>query len=109
MTRLLRAAALAASVSLALATQSNAAHAEQASGPPPAWAAVASAEKVATLGTGTAAMGSLMIVLDVLGIVEKDAPKESSLARVPVRKPTWLSPEPPKTPLLYSSVVVAKF
>lgn len=47
-------------------------------------------------------------VLDVLGLIEKDAPK-ITFTRAVERTPTWLSPEPPKTPLLYSSLVVAKF
>ena len=48
------------------------------------------------------------IVLDVLGVVEKGAPKTTAATLAP-RTPTWLSPDPPKTPLFYSSLVVAKF
>ena len=59
--------------------------------------------------TASAAMGKVMLVLDVLGIVEKNAAKAVTLARAHARTPTWLAPEPPKTPLLYSSLVVAKF
>jgi hypothetical protein len=93
MPRLLHAAALVATVSIAVLTQSTSAHAAQPELP---------------ASTGPA-MSRLMTVLDVLGIVDKDAPPESELAHVSARKPTWLSPEPPKTPLLYSSLVVMKF
>jgi hypothetical protein len=81
-------------VSLAVLTRTSAAHAAETMGPPP---------------VNAAAMSGLMTVLDVLGIVEKDAPKEDPFVQAPVRKPTWLAPEPPKTPLLYSSLVVMKF
>ena len=50
-------------------------------------------------------MGSLMVVLDVLGIMDKDAPQPIATTRTA----TFLQPDPPKTPLFYSSLVVAKF
>jgi hypothetical protein len=66
---------------------------------------VASPVRLALTTTSATAMGSLMIVLDVLGIMEKDAPKPNDKTRTA----TFLSPEPPKTPILYSTVTVAKF
>ena len=86
---------LAAGV-LAVLTHATVARAEAPPAPPAAPAAPA------------AAMGHLMVVLDVLGVVEKGAPKTTAATLAP-RTPTWLSPDPPKTPLFYSSLVVAKF
>jgi hypothetical protein len=111
--------ALAAVSTFAVLGQSTTAHADPPSGPPAASAApaptaaggavvVAIAEKAATTSTSTS-MGTVMIVLDVLGLVEKGAPKGAARAHAAVRTPIWLQPEPPKTPLFYSSLVVAKF
>ena len=98
-----------AAATLALLTQATPAHAETVTpGAVTAAMTVASVTTPARLAltpAATAAMGSLMVVLDVLGIVERDAPKPVQTTRTA----TWLSPEPPKTPLLYSSLVVAKF
>ena len=60
--------------------------------------------RLALTTTSATSMGSLTVVLDVLGFND-DAPKPN----VRTRTATWLQPEPPRTPLLYSSVVVAKF
>lgn len=83
---------------LAMVGQVTVAHAAEPAEPPQA---VNAADKLVT----SSSMSGLMVVLDVLGIVEKNAPKGIGHARTP----TWLAPEPPKTPLLYSSLVVAKF
>jgi len=66
---------------------------------------VATPARIALTTTSASPMGSLMVVLDVLGIMEKEAPKPAATTRTA----TFLSPEPPKTPLFYSSLVVAKF
>ena len=101
--------ALAAAATLAVLAQTATAKADPPPGPPPATAtAVAIAEKAATTSTG-ASVGTVMVVLDVLGLVEKGAPKGAARVHAAVRTPTWLQPEPPKTPLFYSSLVVAKF
>jgi hypothetical protein len=114
----LRSAALAPvlfafAFAFALVTASRVAHAEPTA-PPPRPAAPqtvrAAAEGLAPT-PGTAAMvGHLLVVLDVLGLVEQNAPVVTApTGRTVARSPSWLSPEPPKTPLLYSSLVVAKF
>ena len=104
--------ALAAAAILAVTAQTATAKADPPAGPPPAGTttatAVAIAEKAATTST-TASVGTVMVVLDVLGLVEKGAPKGAARVHAAVRTPTWLQPEPPKTPLFYSSLVVAKF
>lgn len=113
----LRSFALAAAATFAVLGQTATAHADDSAGPPAATtttAAAASArvvtaaEKAAATST-SASMGTVMIVLDVLGLVEKGAPKGAARVHAAVRTPTWLQPEPPKTPLIYSSLVVAKF
>lgn len=93
----------AAALGLALLTQTSSAHADPPVIAPPAPAATPT--RIALTTTSATAMGSLMIVLDVLGIMEKEAPKPSATTRTA----TFLSPEPPKTPLFYSSLTVAKF
>jgi hypothetical protein len=103
--------AFAAAATLAVMAQTATAHADPPSGPPPATsaaAALAIAEKAATTST-SASVGTVMVVLDVLGLVEKGAPKGAARVHAAVRTPTFLQPEPPKTPLFYSSLVVAKF
>ncbi len=105
--------ALAAAATLAIMAQTATAKADPpAPGPPPAASnaatAVAIVEKAATTST-SASVGTVMVVLDVLGLVEKGAPKGAARVHAAVRTPTWLQPEPPKTPLFYSSLVVAKF
>jgi hypothetical protein len=103
--------ALAAAATFALLAQTATAHADPPAGPPVASSAsgaVAAAEKAAATST-SAPVGTVMVVLDVLGLVEKDAPKGAARVHAAVRIPTWLQPEPPKTPLFYSSLVVAKF
>ncbi len=104
--------ALAAAATLAVMAQTATAKADPPAGPPSAGSttatAVAIAEKAATTSTG-ASVGTVMIVLDVLGLVEKGAPKGAARVHAAVRTPTWLQPEPPKTPLFFSSLVVAKF
>jgi hypothetical protein len=103
--------ALAAAATLAVLAQTSTAHADPPTGPPAATAtsgAVAIAEKTAATST-SASVGTVMVVLDVLGLVEKGAPKGAARVHAAVRIPTWLQPEPPKTPLFYSSLVVAKF
>lgn len=99
---------------LALLTHTGSAHADGpavvpvAPGRPvvPAVAPVLStAARIALTTSSATAMGSLMLVLDVLGIMESDTPKHAPTTRTA----TFLSPEPPKTPLIYSSLVVAKF
>jgi hypothetical protein len=98
---------------LALATTERAAHAEPSAPKPKPVAPQtvrAAAEALAPTPGTAAVVGHLIVVLDVLGIVEKNAPAAPSVAgRSFARSPSWLSPEPPKTPLLYSSLVVAKF
>jgi len=93
----------AAALGLALLTQTSSVHAETPTIAPPA--PVATPTRVALTTASASPMGSLMIVLDVLGIMEKEAPKPSATTRTA----TFLSPEPPKTPLFYSSLTVAKF
>ena len=108
--------ALAAAATLAVMAQTATAKADPPAdppaGPPSAGSttatAVAIAEKAATTSTG-ASVGTVMVVLDVLGLVEKGAPKGAARVHAAVRTPTWLQPEPPKTPLFFSSLVVAKF
>ena len=110
----LRCFALAAAATFAVLGQTTTAHADPDGAGPPAAAtpaaksAVAAAEK-AVATSASASMGTVMIVLDVLGLVEKGAPKGAARVHAAVRTPTWLQPEPPKTPLIYSSLVVAKF
>ena len=113
MTRL-RCFALTAAAALAVVAQSGTAHADPTAGPPAAGTTAAkttvadAAQKAAATST-SASVGTVMIVLDVLGLVEKGAPSPAARAHAAVRTPTWLQPEPPKTPLFYSSLVVAKF
>jgi len=110
MTRL-RCFALASAATLAVMAQTATAHADPPAGPPPvapSGGAVAMAEKAAATST-SATVGTVMVFLDVLGLVEKGAPKGAARVHAAVRTPTWLQPEPPKTPLFYSSLVVAKF
>lgn len=71
----------------------------------PASVPVITPARVALTTTAATSVGSLMIVLDVLGIMEKNGPKPAATTRTA----TFLSPDPPKTPLFYSSLVVAKF
>jgi hypothetical protein len=99
---------LGAVAALALLTQTGAARADGPVVTPvvaPASVPIATPARIALTTTSATPMGSLMIVLDVLGIMEKDAPKPAATTRTA----TFLSPEPPKTPLFYSSLVVAKF
>jgi hypothetical protein len=110
MPRLLPLVASVAVAALATLTQLNSAHADTPAVAPvvtvPAIAPqVATPTRIALTTTSALPIGSLMIVLDVLGIVEKGAPKPATTTRTA----TFLSPEPPKTPLFYSSLVVAKF
>jgi hypothetical protein len=104
--------ALAAAATLAIMAQTATAKADPPPGPPPpashAATAVAIVEKAATTST-SASVGTVKVVLDVIGLVEKGAPKGAARVHAAVRTPTWLQPEPPKTPLFYSSLVVAKF
>ena len=62
----------AAALALALLTQTGSAHAEPPVIAPPAPAATPT--RMALTTTSATPMGSLMIVLDVLGIMEKEAP-----------------------------------
>ena len=71
----------------------------------PVSAPVATLARIALTTTSATPMGSVLVVLDVLGIVEKNASKSGATTRTA----TFLSPDPPKTPLFYSSLVVAKF
>lgn len=71
----------------------------------PVSAPVATLARFALTTSSATPMGSVLVVLDVLGIVEKNASKSAATTRTA----TFLSPEPPKTPLFYSSLVVAKF
>ena len=106
----LRCFALAAAA-LAGIAQAATAHADPPAGPPPAGSgngAMAIAEKAAATST-SASMGTVMIVLDMLGLVEKDAPKGAARAHAAVRSPTWIQPEPPPIPFVYSKLVVARF
>ncbi len=104
MTRL-RCLAVAAALTIAAVGQTATAHADPPDAPAPAPAA-APAHVTAT----SAPMGNtVMFVLDALGLADKGAPSPALRAHAKVRTPTWLQPEPPKTPLLYSSLVVAKF
>ena len=91
---------LGAVAALALLTQAGAARADG-----PVVVPVATPARIALTTTSATPMGSLMLVLDVLGIMEKEAPKPAATTRTA----TFLSPEPPKTPVFYSSLVVAKF
>jgi hypothetical protein len=106
MTRL-RCLAVAAAVTIAAVGQTVTAHADppvaaDAPSPPPA--------RVTAVTTSSAPMGNtVMFVLDALGLADKGAPSPALRAHANVRTPTWLQPEPPKTPLFYSSLVVAKF
>ena len=94
---------------LALLTHATSAHADTPDIVPtvaaPTAASLATPARIALTTASASPIGSLMVVLDVLGIREKDAPKPSATTRTA----TFLSPEPPKTPLFYSSLVVAKF
>ena len=107
MARLHRIVLAVAVATFAVSTQTTVAHADPPPGPPPASASVQAAEQIALTNT-SAAMGGLMIVLDVLGIVEKNAPKAAAAA-AHARTPIWRTLEAPAKPLLYSSLVVAKF
>lgn len=71
----------------------------------PASVPVITPARVALTTLSATPIGTLMVVLDVLGIMEKAGPKPAAT----VRSATFLSPDPPKTPLFYSSLVVAKF
>ena len=97
-------------VALAVLTHATSAHADGPAALPvgavtPATVPVATPTRIALTTTSATPIGSLMVVLDVLGIMEKGAPKPAATTRTA----TFLSPEPPKTPLFYSSLVVAKF
>jgi hypothetical protein len=112
----LRCFALAAAATFAVLGQTATAHADpEGAGPPAAATTAASSARILTAAekavatSASASMGTVMIVLDVLGLVEKGAPKGAARVHAAVRTPTWLQPEPPKTPLIYSSLVVAKF
>jgi len=94
----LRCFALAAAATFAVLGQTTTAHADPPAGPPPAGASSTSAP-----------VGAVMDVLDVLGLVDKGAPTGAARVHAALRTPTWLQPEPPPTPLFYSSLVVAKF
>jgi len=103
MTRL-RCFALTAAAMIALVAQTATAHADPPEGP-----AAATPAQV-TAATAAAPVGNtVMFVLDALGLADKGAPSPALRAHAKVRTPIWLQPEPPKTPLLYSSLVVAKF
>jgi hypothetical protein len=104
----LRCFALTVAVALAVLGQAATSRADETAGPPAGASAAESAQKAAATST-SASMGTVMMVLDVLGLVEKGAPSPALRAHAKVRTPTWLQPEPPKTPLFYSSLVVAKF
>ena len=88
----------AAALALALLTQTGSAHAEPPVIAPPAPAATPT--RMALTTTSATPMGSLMIVLDVLGIMEKEAPKLSAtdadgdvpLARAPQDAALLLEP-----------------
>jgi len=97
MTRL-RCLAVAAALTIAAVGQTATAHADPPDAPAPA-----AAPAPAPMGN------TVMFVLDALGLADKGAPSPALRAHAKVRTPTWLQPEPPKTPLFYSSVVVAKF
>ena len=93
---------------LALLTQAGTARADGPIAAPvvaPVSAPVATLARIALTTSSATPMGSVLVVLDVLGIVEKNASKSAATTRTA----TFLSPEPPKTPLFYSSLVVAKF
>jgi hypothetical protein len=107
MPRLLPLVASVAVAALATLTQLSSAHAETPAvvTVPAVAPQVATPTRLVLAATSASPMGSLMVVLDVLGIMEKDAPKPAATTRTA----TFLSPEPPKTPLFYSSLVVAKF
>ena len=99
---------LGAFAALALLTQTGTAQADVPIAAPvvgPVSAPVATLARIALTTTSATPMGSVLVVLDVLGIVEKNASKSAA----PTRTATFLSPDPPKTPLFYSSLVVAKF
>lgn len=107
----LRCFALTAAATFAVLAPTATAHADPPTGPQTARSSsrtVAIAKKVA-ITSSTLSMGTVMTVLDVLGLVEKGAPTGAARVHAAVRTPTWLQPEPPKTPLFYSSLVVAKF
>ena len=104
MTRL-RCLAVAAAATIAVVAQTATAHADPPAAPAPAPAAPAPASAMSTV----ASVGPVATVLDALGLVDKGAPSPAERAHAKVRTPTWLQPEPPKTPLFYSSLVVAKF
>lgn len=91
----LRCFALTAAATFAVLAQTATAHAD-----PPAAGPPALASSVDT---------TVMLVLDALGLADKGAPSPAARAHAKVRTPTWLQPEPPKTPLFYSSLVIAKF
>ena len=103
--------ALVAAATFAVLGQTTTAHADPPAGPPPAGSSsgvVAAAEKTAATST-SASMGTVMVVLDVLGLVDKGAPTGAARVHAALRTPTWLQPEPPPTPVFYSSLVVTKF
>ncbi len=106
MTRL-RCFALTAAAMIALVAQTATAHADPPEGP----AKPAPVNPATTAATTAAPVGgdTVMFVLDALGLADKGAPSPALRAHAKVRTPIWLQPEPPKTPLLYSSLVVAKF
>jgi hypothetical protein len=102
---------LVASVAVAsLLLTGTSAHAEDApviavpAAPAVTAASVTAPARIALTATSASTLGSLMVVLDVLGLMD-DHPKPAATTRTA----TWLQPEPPRTPLLYSSLVVAKF
>jgi len=106
MTRL-RCLAVAAAATIAVVAQTATAHADPPAAPAPAPAPAAPAP--ASAMSTVASVGPVATVLDALGLVDKGAPSPAERAHAKVRTPTWLQPEPPKTPLFYSSLVVAKF
>ncbi len=95
--------ALGAVAALALLTQTSSARADGPAIVAPVVVqpnvSIATPARIA-LTTSALPMGTLMVVLDVLGIIEKDAPKPAATTRTA----TFLAPEPPN-----SSLVVAKF
>jgi hypothetical protein len=115
MARLLLAAATLAVLSLSASARADQPEPPVAGPPSPSHAANA---MHAPKEESVALPPSLMRVFDalvVVGIAELDTSATLITQAVgsddplPLRAPTWLSPEPPKTPLLYSRVMQLKF